>query len=218
MKNTSEGIPQGSPMSDVLANTYMLEADKEIYECVSTLNGLYMRYSDDFVIVLPNMKEQDAIAELQKISNLFNHSKYSGLELQPSKTQYYRFSDKRIKNCGMIVNSEADCSNQHLNFLGFTFDGEKVSIRDKTVSKFYQRLRRKAKTIVKSNGRTRKGNQISTDNLYIKYSTRGATSKKGNFLTYVNRTLGEELFGASEQIQLVLDRNMYKIRSFLKKK
>lgn len=217
-KNDKCGIPQGSPMSGVLANIYMLEVDKLIYDFVSIYSGLYMRYSDDFIIVLPHMDEGTAISALTKIGDLFNDSNRPGLTLQPSKTQYYYFYEGGIENCGKKIHEDADCSNRrHLNFLGFTFDGNKVSLRAKTVSKYYQRMRHKAKTIAKSNGYTKNGNRISKKNLYIKYSVRGATNKSGNFLTYVNRAQESRRFGEDEQIAVVSKRNMEKIRKFLKK-
>ncbi len=216
-KNKERGIPQGSPMSGVLANVYMLEVDKVIHDYVAGHHGLYMRYSDDFIVVLPRMEESEAIGALRQISELFNSPEHPGLELQPGKTQYYHFYNQGIENCGKRIHQDADDSNRYLNFLGFTFDGEKVSLRDKTVSKYYQRMRRKAKTIAKSGGYTKYRNHISKKNLYMKYSVRGATSEQGNFLTYVNHAQEPKRFGEGERIGIVSERNMQKIRSFLKK-
>ena len=115
--------------------------------------------------------------------------------MQPRKTQYYHFAENKIENCGAIIHEDADCSNRHLNFLGFTFDGQKVSLRAKTVSKHYQRMRKKAKTIAKSGGYT----------------------KRGNHITYVNSAQTPERFGEDERIGIVSKRNMQKIRKFLKK-
>ena len=214
-KNRDAGIPQGSPMSGVLANLYTLEIDKKLHDFVSELNGMYMRYSDDFIVILPHLDECDAIENLKIVSRLFNSSAYPGLELQPNKTQYYCFSQSKLENCGLKIDNEADCSNRSLNFLGFTFDGQKVSLRAKTTSKYYQRMRRKAKTISRSKNYTKTGKHISKKNLYEKYSMRGAESKKGNFLTYAKRA--QSKFGENELISLVTDRNMKKVRHFLKK-
>ena len=109
-KNKDCGIPQGSPMSGALANLYMLEIDKSIRDFIRAFDGLYMRYSDDFIIVLPHIEEATAISVLTEISDLFNHSNCPGLELQPSKTQYYHFMEKKIENCGGIIHKDADCS------------------------------------------------------------------------------------------------------------
>ena len=49
----------------------------------------------------------------------------------------------------------------------------------------------------------------------MKYSERGATGKKGNFFTYVNRA--EKEFGTDEMIRHDVRRNMSKIRKSLKR-
>ncbi len=217
-KNTGCGIPQGSPMSGVLANVYMLEVDRSIQDFVSGYHGLYMRYSDDFMVVLPHVDEKTAEGALRQISDLFNSPDHPGLELQPGKTQYYHFQGQTLENCGKRIHQDADDSNRYLHFLGFTFDGKKVSLRDKTVSKYYQRMRRKAKTIAKSGGYTKCRRHISKKNLYKRYSVRGATGREGNFLTYVNHAQEPGRFGEHQRIGIVTSRNMQKIRRFLKKK
>lgn len=215
-KNKDCGIPQGSPVSGVLANLYMMEIDQAIHDFVTAYHGLYMRYSDDFMIVLPHVGEAAAVSALTKIIDLLNSPDCPGLELQPGKTQYYHFAKNKIENRGAIIHREANCSNRYLNFLGFTFDGQTVSLRAKTVSKYYQRMRRKAKTIAKSGGYTRQGNHISKKELYKKYSVRGSVGKPGNFLTYVNSAQASKRFGKNEEIGIVSKRNMQKIRKFLK--
>ena len=53
------GIPQGSPISAVLSNVYMIEFDEQVKEYVSLNGGIYMRYSDDFLIVLPCERDDE---------------------------------------------------------------------------------------------------------------------------------------------------------------
>lgn len=56
---------------------------------------------------------------------------------------------------------------------------------------------------------------VGADNLYMKYSERGASGKKGNFFTYVGHAENE--FGADEMIRFELKNHMSKIRKILKK-
>ena len=202
-------------MSGVLANIYMLEADKFINDLVMSNDGLYMRYSDDFIIILPHLDENTAVEKLKNIHNLFN-GKFPRLELQSEKTQYYRFNQNNITNCGEAIDLNADCSNRFMNFLGFTFDGNKLAVRSKTISKYYYRMNRKAKTILKNDHHTKTGKHISCENLYRKYSERGAKGKRGNFLSYIDRS--EIEFGTNEVIRRDVKRHMSKIRRAISKK
>jgi Reverse transcriptase (RNA-dependent DNA polymerase) len=61
--NKSYGIPQGSPISDVLANIYLLEFDKLVRDHVEKLGGIYTRYSDDILVVVPIATEQAQVTE-----------------------------------------------------------------------------------------------------------------------------------------------------------
>ncbi len=210
IKNDSGyGIPQGSPISGLLANLYMLEIDKKINDYVSSLKGLYMRYSDDFIVVIPNTLS---------IKKVFDNVKKTigfapRLELQPEKTQYFKFENNEITNCGNKFDKSADCSNQFMNFLGFTFDGNKVIIRAKTITKYYYRMYSKAKTIAKNGGYSYKGRRISKKNLYKGYSIRGAFCKRGNFISYVERSKG--VFGKNEAIDRDTKNHMQKINKAL---
>lgn len=205
----SYGIPQGSPISATLANIYMIDIDKEIFDIVNHANGLYMRYSDDFIIVVPNANKNI----LKSVLNILRETK--GITLEPEKTQFFLYNNNSIVNCGGDFNKDANTKKRFINFLGFTFDGENIYIRSKTVSKYYCRLYRKAKTICLSNGYTHSGHKISCKNLYEKYSIKGAYGKKGNFLSYVNRAQTE--YGCNEKIDRSTKRHMIKIRKALNK-
>lgn len=181
----SYGIPQGSPISALLANIYMLECDKEIHEFVKQNNGFYMRYSDDFMIIIPDVKISEMKAIYSTIKNIL--SSIPNLKLQPQKTQIYSYSNCIVKNKGKLFDNNLDDSNKLINFLGFSFDGKNIFIRDKTVSKYYYRMYRKAKTISNHRGYIN-GHRISNENIYNRYSVKGARKKPGNFITYVNRS------------------------------
>ena len=205
------GIPQGSPISGILANVYMLDVDKQINDAVNELGGMYIRYSDDFMIILPDAPEIDAAKELKRIADMVKHA--PRLTLEPSKTQYFYFENGVLTNCGKFFHENADDSSRTINFLGFSFDGQKVRIRSKTVSKYYYRMYRKARNIAKMGGYTPDGKRITGENLYMTYSRKGAKKGPGNFLTYVNRAASE--YGPNEPIKRDTRKHMQKIRKAL---
>lgn len=213
-KNTNPfGIPQGSPISAILANLYMIDIDKMIHDIVKSIGGIYMRYSDDFIIVIPQSNPNFSMNVINKINCIFNS--IDGLTLEPSKTQYYIFSDDQIINCGQQFTNKNDAIKTTIDFLGFSFDGSKITIRSKTISKYYYRMYSKAKTITKNKGYTKNGKKISKENLYKRYSIRGAYCKKGNFLSYVERAKAS--FGSKENIDKNTKNHMQKINKALKK-
>jgi len=49
---SGHGIPQGSPISDLLANISLFEFDKEMRTLAASRGGIYRRYSDDMLFVI----------------------------------------------------------------------------------------------------------------------------------------------------------------------
>lgn len=205
------GIPQGSAISAVLSNIYMIDFDRAIRNFANQLKGLYLRYSDDFIIIIPdnNCKFGDYLAQVNNIISTIPR-----LILQPDKTQIFYFADNAIECRSNDFIKEASSDNKTLNYLGFSFDGNRITIRDKTISKYYYRLYSKIKTIVTAGGITPKGNRISYHNLYLKYSKKGANIGNGNFLSYVKRA--EDVFGKKTDVGRVSKVHLQKIRKKLK--
>ncbi len=87
--NKSYGIPQGSPISDVLANIYLLEFDKLVREHVEKLGGVYTRYSDDILVIAPISREQACATEeyIRKLIGDFG----SALKIQQKKSTILEF-------------------------------------------------------------------------------------------------------------------------------
>lgn len=176
IKNSkSFGIPQGSPISAVFSNVYMLEFDKIINSYVTSNNGVYMRYSDDFIIVLPYENEQRVKEHEQYIFQ--NVDSVDGLELQKEKTDIYIYDKGNIYE-NLSNNKTA------IDYLGFVFDGADVKIRPKAITKYYYRMRRKARTIGRSDWQSPNGKHISAKKLYEIYS---AGAEKQTFIDYVKR-------------------------------
>ena len=211
------GIPQGSPLSALFANTYMLDFDKAVNNFVTSNNGLYRRYSDDFVIVLPynNKKIQ---SQWQHINDI--RKGIPNLDLQPDKTKVFHFAHGTITSCDSLLFPDLPNGKNIIDYLGFSFDGDKISIRDKTVSKYYYRMNHRASVVSRrSAGIGRKGKRPDYYGLYKKYSHFGAKPTKGNhgnFITYVNRCI--DVFGMDEKVHLVKQRHMRKINRIIKSK
>lgn len=213
--NQCYGIPQGSAISAVLANIYMIEADEKINQLIQQYYGLYMRYSDDFIVVIPEVS-QETFNNIYHIIDNIIHS-IPNLKLQPDKTQIYQYNKTKLVSCNCLFLKDIPNKKNEIDYLGFTFNGNEVSIRDKTISKYYYRMYKKAKAIVKSGGYTKKKNKISCKHLYAKYSIKGAYAKdckQGNFLTYIRRA--QNIF-KSEPINRKTKKHMLKIRRVLNK-
>lgn len=216
------GIPQGSSISAVLSNIYMLEFDKKINDYVKSNNGLYLRYSDDFIIIFPNLNNTEFTEKYDEIKKIIKIPK---LDLQTEKTQIFKYESKKVIGCNHLFTDNKSKQKNSLDYLGFTFDGQKITIRDKTITKYYYRTYRKADNIIKMKWLSSKGNRISCTELYRVYSKKGAfpteeerkKGERGNFISYVKRA--EKVFGKEEPyIGRVAKVHMAKIRKRLKAK
>lgn len=227
-KNLSEskGVPQGSPISAVLANVYMLEVDKQIYEYVLSFNGFYMRYSDDFIVIIPNVIPEQFRKHYKTIYEYVTAA--GGIELKQEKTKVFFYQNGTVQNCISCIVDEQKNGKNTIDFLGFSFDGKNVRLREKTISKYYNRMHRKAKTIFRNNGITKNGSYISGDELYGKYSYKGSTAYRRLKGKNVNnspseRNLFDYLYSAQRKmgddfIDTVTPRHMERIRRFIKGK
>ena len=154
------GVPQGAPISAVLSNIYMIKFDKDIKRYVTSKGGIYMRYSDDFIIVLPYERDAE-IADFTSYIFSYVESMKGLIDLQKEKTSCYTYKDE------VIYEGDQPSS---INYLGFLFDGKNIRIRPRAITKYYYRMRRKAHTIGRSNWTSSKGRRISAKELYSIYS------------------------------------------------
>ena len=150
------GIPQGLPISAVLANLYLLEFDKKIIEnIVLKEKGFYRRYSDDIILICN-------VNSLEKNKNYIeNLIKESNLEISTEKTEKFIFknteynlsNEKRLTS--FKIQEKKEIKDAPLIYLGFEFRGYNVCIKSTNVAKFYRRLisivKRRAKRAKKNN-------------------------------------------------------------------
>lgn len=177
-KNVSGvGVPQGSPISAVLSNIYMIEFDKYIKRYVASKSGIYMRYSDDFIIVLPYERDAE-IADFTSYIFSYVESMKGLIDLQKEKTSCYTYKNE------VVYEGDQPSS---INYLGFLFDGKNIRIRPRAITKYYYRMRRKAHTIGRSNWTSTKGKHISAKELYSIYSR---NDEKQTFIDYARKAKG----------------------------
>lgn len=220
---TGKGIPQGTAISALLSNVYMMDFDVEISRLVDSIGGFYNRYSDDFIIILPNIDGKEFEEIYQSIATII--ATIPKLDLQKDKTQIYEYDGTNLTNINDVVFEQGKKNKDVLDYLGFIFDGKNVRFRDKTLTKYYYRMYRKTKAIIRRNGYTKHGNRISNTELYKRFSIRGVQGKykyseedsEGirNFLTYILRA--EKVYYDEEAILKFRKRHMSKIRKELKK-
>jgi hypothetical protein len=126
-----KGIPQGTSISSVLANVYMLEFDGCVEELIKPYGGLYRRYSDDFAIILPAAGcSEENIRNIQDKVKAVCRSKVL-LEIESSKSKLLRYN--RAQGAIYFENTH---KRFNFDFLGFSFTGRKVILRPRTIYKF----------------------------------------------------------------------------------
>ena len=128
------GIPQGSPVSGLLANIYLSAFDRGFIEKFPHI--MYRRYSDDIVLICP-VDEADKVFDF-----LLESIKTSSLEINPTKAFLVHF-EKRAD--GSVVCLDVKDGNKklvgrhYLDYLGFEFNGQNVLLRGKTLQRAYRK-------------------------------------------------------------------------------
>ena len=131
------GIPQGSPISDLLANLYLLDFDKEMNAEALRLGGHYSRYSDDILIIVPGaaLDGEAAMRFAQQCIVKYGDE----IKIKDEKSYIYEFSPE--SNGGLNfrrVHGHEGQGKNGLEYLGFRFDGKKVYIKDATLSNLWR--------------------------------------------------------------------------------
>lgn len=199
-----KGIPQGTSISALLSNVYMLEFDLAAQKKVTEVGGSYLRYCDDMLFIVPTASEVH-------ISNFAEESiKSILLEVNPDKTDICIFSRK--------AESSYLSASKSLQYLGFIFDGQRVFIRSAAFAKFSNRMRRGislAKQTMRSRNEARvqkglKERELFLKKIYSRYSHLG----QRNFLRYGYRAakimdaveIRRQLRPLWSRLKVVLDR------------
>lgn len=128
----TKGIPQGSSISCVLSNAYMLPFDTAVKKVVSNLSGLYLRYSDDILILVP----KNNVESVTKFAEDFLENELD-LQINAQKTELTSF----VQVNGFLMAQDVQTGEpSHLSYLGITFDGRRFYLRHKAIARHQKRM------------------------------------------------------------------------------
>ena len=113
VQNTPKGVPQGGPLSPLLANIVLDDLDKELEK----RGHRFVRYADDLIILVKSQSAGERVM-----------------------VSIRRFLERKLK---LKVNEKKSCvaPTDQINFLGFTFRGTKIRWSEKAFKEFKRRVR-----------------------------------------------------------------------------
>lgn len=172
--NIPVGIPQGLPISAVLANLYLLEFDKAVLKnIVDSFGGFYRRYSDDILVICKPEQADDTenfiLAEILK-----SHVKISTEKTETYLFKYFQVSPRKNKLTSILLSKNSSAIGKPLTYLGFEFYGDKTLIKSANLAKFYRRMistvKKKANRAINISKHTSSGPAIFRSGLKKTYS------------------------------------------------
>jgi hypothetical protein len=169
-----KGVPQGSPISAVLANIYMLEFDTSANNFLNELQGIYRRYSDDMVVICKIEHEMRVIEFFTK-----QIAKYE-LEIKKEKTQVFHFKYDNKRKRHFCSEKNLSTSKSNFEYLGFQFDGYHILLKSSSLAGFYRKMKRSFRRALyyASHGKTETKGEIFKSRLYKKFTYRGAKRRR----------------------------------------
>lgn len=168
-KTDGKGVPQGSPISALLSNIYMLPVDRRMAALAKECGGLYLRYSDDILLICePQNRDemQRALEDAMQTARLVLHN-------GPGK--------RSVCEVTTHADDAINCA-PPLQYLGFTYDGKYVRIRSHTVARFLRRMRkavRRERYLARQRAESGGDGRIRRKALYSRFTHLGGK----NFIT-----------------------------------
>jgi RNA-directed DNA polymerase len=114
LQETRLGVPQGGPLSPLLANVLLDDLDKELEK----RRHRFVRYADDFIVLVKSRQAGERV--MQSLQN---------------------FLERNLK---LKINQEKGqvASTNQIKVLGFTFSGTRICWSEKAFSEFKRRVKR----------------------------------------------------------------------------
>jgi len=113
LQHTPQGVPQGGPLSPLLANVLLDDLDKELEQ----RGHRFVRYADDFIILVKSQRAGERV--MQSVQQFLERR--LKLKVNPEKSQVARTDGT--------------------HFLGFTFRGSNIRWSEKAFHEFKRRVK-----------------------------------------------------------------------------
>ncbi|MBQ3280063.1 hypothetical protein IJG92_00120 [Candidatus Saccharibacteria bacterium] len=138
--NNAYGIPQGTPISDILSNIYLYDFDNSINNKLAKLPKptIYKRYCDDILVAIPDEYAKEIYAfilnEIKKYKLEIGANKTEAFYIEANKKIFIDITKKFVKK--YTKNKE------FLQYLGFYMNLNKIIMRSPTVEKHYRKIKK----------------------------------------------------------------------------
>lgn len=183
------GIPQGTPISAVASNLYMMEFDTAARTYCNSIGALYRRYSDDILVVCDPAHATETETEIMRLI------KKEKLEISAHKTEKTAFIGTGIVAAGRSA-----------QYLGFALHEAGPAIRESSLARQWRKLRRavrRTRKIAELNIAEGKSTKAHTKRLYRRFTHLKVRDDQGlrvirNFSSYGRRSAAA--FGGDEKI------------------
>lgn len=132
---SGRGIPQGSPISGLLANVYMQVFDKKMNDYVTARGGHYGRYSDDIVVLI------DKALLLETYDYMKTLIVQEKIGINDKKTDCFVFNKGagKFTNALDLIGVDNPFNNkQYPQYLGFMYGAEKMILRSTTLARRFR--------------------------------------------------------------------------------
>ncbi|MEH6521187.1 reverse transcriptase domain-containing protein [Sulfitobacter sp.] len=181
-KKLDHGIPQGAPISDLIANFYLMDFDVQMNAYATAKGGRYMRYSDDILLIIPGALAE--AGEAEKLATSVISKCGPQLQIKAEKTCIVGFVRKN--NELQFSHLRGPQGKNGFEYLGFRFDGVNVYLRDSTLSRLYRKVSSSAKGIARSHALAPVNKEKSAEKIM-------STFNFSNFSQRFSRVLPEKL-------------------------
>ncbi|PSU93978.1 hypothetical protein C0W35_09755 [Photobacterium kishitanii] len=190
-KGISKGIPQGTSISALLSNIYLIDFDVKIKNFIEGLGGSYYRYCDDLLCILPLYCTNDIYKQSDLLEKfMYQVSQEFKLDINKEKTEKYVFLDKdnsyltSIKKLCCYKIKDNKILPSKLQYLGFKFDGDVVTVRSSTILRYQRKMKRGIKYQLRIKAKYGSGVRLNIKKIRMMYSHSGVN----NFAKYVYRS------------------------------